>query len=284
MGVENDAGGGQMSRPIVFDFLHYRDFLNAMIEYLKSKDQYNVRDFAKTAGFGSSNYMKMILSRERCLTRKSAYKVAKAFELTEQETKFLVLLVEFNESKRFPDRDRNYRELLKFKKFRETHRAEANQFEYFSNWQIVALLEGIRTSLSLKSIQDIAQSLGISDAELKKYLSILESLQLIRKDRGKWLRLNSTVDTPVTIQSLAVRNFHREILGKAIEALDDVPALERAALSLTLALNPEKYEMLRTRLFEILHELDAVYTTSEEDAESVYQLSLALFPLVRIKR
>jgi len=98
-------------------------------------------------------------------------------------------------------------------------------FYLISDWCHFAILE----LLSIRGFDQrdahIAASLGISLIEVRDALSRLERLAFIRKSaRGKWELLSQhNTTTNFTGTSAALKQLQRQMLTKALEALDDIP-------------------------------------------------------------
>ncbi len=96
----------------IFDYLDYREYLNAMFLFRKKKDlSFSHRMFALKAGFKSSGFLKLVIDGKRNLTEDSIFKIAKAFELRENEYEYFKSLVYFNQSEEIEIKNFYYRKM-----------------------------------------------------------------------------------------------------------------------------------------------------------------------------
>jgi uncharacterized protein (TIGR02147 family) len=87
------------------------------------------------------------------------------------------------------------------------------------------------------------------------------------------------------VRSLAVRNFHRAMLKAASGTLDTVSPNRRDVTSLTFALSPAQYDLVRSKIEsfrrELLDLIDDSPAAEDDDETEVYHLGFQLFPLTR---
>lgn len=270
-------------RPDVFNYLNYREFLKDSIQYLRSQKMYSVRKFAQRVGFKGSNYMKLIVDGKRNLTDDSAAQVGLALELPKNKIIFFVKLVKFNQIKDFNQKNEIFYDLMKSKKSQLVREVEFATYELFSNWYIIPMLEALGTSWSKLTTEGMAQSLGVKKEQVDDALNILQNLKLIEKNsRGEWKKLDIAIKTPDQIKELAVRNFHRECMKKAIEALDYEELENREVHSITIGLSKKNYNEVKRRIIEFRKEINAVFS-DEPEVDKIYQISFALFPVLNVR-
>lgn len=269
------------TKPSIFDYLDYRRFLEDFTAYLKSKGQYSIRKFAAQAGFKSNSFMRMVVTGKRNLSTESVRKLSTAFRLTERETEFFEKLVIFAQSETLQGKDTAYQEILKSKAFQNVQPTAAAQYEFFNNWSIVALLEGLGTTFSDLPPQDMARALDMTQSQLEQALNLLNNLGLIHK-RGKvWKKKEAAFQTPAETNSLNIRNFHRQMIERALHSIDNTPREKRAFRSGTIALSHASYEDVKRRTFQFIEDLNAIYAR-EKDVDKIYQINIQIFPLLEV--
>lgn len=285
MGDESQKFGGtspSSQRPNVFDYLNYRNFVRDTIEYLRSKGEYSNRKFASEVGFKSPSFLRMIIQGERNLSRENLEKLSKAFQLDPKENEFFELLVEFDQAPDMKSADLVYKRILSNEAFRKVRRMAQAEYDFFSNWHLMAILEGINSDFGQLPESRMAEIVGLSLEEVKKNLEILRSLELIELKNGRWVRKDRQLETALDIQSLNIRNFHRQMAMKAIEVMDTMSSDERTFAAMTINLSEEGYQDFRKRIFDFLRDSNAIYSESDK-SDVVYQLNIQLFPLIKLK-
>ncbi len=269
-----------LNAPNLFAYLDYREYLRDQIEFLKSQGRYSVRGFARKVGLGSPNYLQLVIRGDRNLGTKFISRLSEALGHTKNESIFFQALIKFNSATDPVEKDHLFRRLLRFKAFKEVRRLSAHEYEIFSDWRNIALYEGLATEWSKKSPETMSQELGISKEELDRRFRMLESLNMIREENGKWVKVDVAIDTEPQIQNLNIRNFHRQMLQKALEAVDNLSPAERSLGSMTLPLTEKTFRHIERRLNQLRAEIASLHS-AEAGAENVYQLNIQLFPLLR---
>ena len=74
--------------PHIKEFSDYRQYLAARYCFLRDTENFSFRKFSKLAGFGSPNYLKLVIDRERHIAPKSVAKFAIGLQLSEEETAY----------------------------------------------------------------------------------------------------------------------------------------------------------------------------------------------------
>jgi len=270
------------NRPNLFEFLDYRVFLKSFAEFLAVEKDLSQRALGKILGFSSPNYLQTLVSGKRSLSARMAKQIARRLGLSDIETRFFIQLVLFNDCTNPEQKNKIYSQLLKSKKFLSAYRTAAAEYEFFSNWKIVALLEALGTSWRSSSVAQMAKDMGISTDEVREALKVLQDLNLIEKTPTGWTRRSQVLETPPETQSLNIRNFHRQMIQKASESVDRYGSQDRTLSGLTMALSLERIEELKARVLEFQREINSEFS-NDEDPARVVQLSFQLFPLFSIR-
>ena len=84
--------------------------------------------------------------------------------------------------------------------------------------------------------------------------------------------------SPDGVPSEAIRHYHRQILTKAIAALDEQAVDERLVSGITLATDPKRLPLMQKELSQFLQDFGRKYGTGRRAGE-VYQLEVAFFRL-----
>jgi len=270
-------------KPNVYDFLNYRNFVRDMIEYLRQRNEYSNRKFAAEVGFGSPSFVRMVIGGKRNLSRENTEKLIKAFSLSEKEADFFELLVDFDQASDMKAADLAYKKILGNEVFRKVRKMAQAEYDFFSNWEVIAILEGLHTDFGQLPAAQMAEIVGISEAELAKHLEVLKNLEMIEHKNGRWVKKDRQLETPLDIQSLNVRNFHRQMGNRAVEVIDKLKTSERTFAAMTINLSEEGYQDFRKRIFDFLRDSNAIYSESEK-SDTVYQLNIQLFPLLSLRK
>jgi uncharacterized protein (TIGR02147 family) len=270
------------SEPDVFAHDDFRAFLRAYYAYRKAQGRgFSLRVFSRQAGLSSSNYLKLVMDGDRNLSAEMATRFAKACGLEGQAADYFCELVALNQAKTHAERERVYRRLKGFRRFRKVHALDDTYEAYYAHWYIPAIRELSARPDFRADPKWIASTLmpAISARQAAQALKVLQKLGLLVPDaQGKLTQAHSLVITPRGPLGLHVARFHRVMMQRAAEALDVVPREQREITSLTLCVSPKQLTELKRELDELREDILHRYT-SGKDARRVVQLNFQLFPL-----
>lgn len=266
--------------PNIYDYLDYRAFMRDQIAWLKQYEALSDRKLAERGGFGSPSFLKMLCDGRRRLTTKNLVAVSKSLGLDLRQTKFLEALMNFVHADGLDEKNHCFAEILQFKKYRAAHSVDERYFNFFSQWWNVAIYEALAIPYWQQPAQfkKLPKVLGIGDKQFDQSLELLESLGFIEKFQQSFRQKEMVLETKSEVQSLVVRNFHRQMILRAQQAIEHLPKHERDLGSLTIALSPEDFASFKKELYEFRSEANRKYSGNNK-AKVVYQLCFQLFPL-----
>ncbi len=158
-------------------------------------------------------------------------------------------------------------------------------FQTIEDWRHYALLELMKLETFRPHPSWIAKVLQVSLPEVREYIERLERVGLL-STRPEWSDLSAGFSTHIISEqetTQAHRRTQKEILALAAHALDEVPMEMRDQSSMMMATSHKKLKEAKKRITKFRRELcDFLEDTDQKD--SVYQLSISLFPLVQDSR
>jgi uncharacterized protein (TIGR02147 family) len=255
-----------------------------MFLFRKQKDSYfSYRYFSGKAGFSSPNFLKLVIDGKRNLTNISLAKVAKGFGLLKQEREFFENLVYMNQAKDHEEKNYYLKKVMSIKGYTKVRKIEKKSYEYFSKWYNTAVREIIMFGDRDFTAEQVAETINpkITPKEAEVAINLLIELGLIKKDKdGLWEQSDPALSTGPEVKSLAIANFHREMLKLASESIERYPADERDISALTLRVNSAGIAEIKRRIIQFRREL-LEFALGEEDADQVIQVNLQAFPLTK---
>ncbi len=125
----------------------------------------------------------------------------------------------------------------------------------------------------------IAPRVGISKFKAKHACDRLQRLGLLVFQNGKWQKSKGRIlaGQKTLGTSQALLEHQRQIMQRAMKALDTVPRERRCMTGMTIPADPQKIAMARIILENVAHEVCNVLADGE--IKEVYQLGISLFPL-----
>lgn len=280
MGVPEPTAKRQRAPVDVFKFRDYREFLAAYYA-AKKKSGLSYRGFARDAGLGAPNYLKLVIDGERNLSASMAKRFAKACRLNGESAEYFQTLVAFNQASTDDERNELHDRLTRFARFRSSQRLDLAQKEYHSSWFIPAIRELIACSNFVEDPGWIADALWpkITKTQARSALDVLLELQLVERDeRGRLRQSTRAVTTGQQASGLHIRNYHTEMMQRAIGSMHDVPAPQRYISALTMSASEATLAEVKRRVLEFRQELVAL-CDADPCPTRVVQLNLQLFPL-----
>lgn len=154
--------------------------------------------------------------------------------------------------------------------------------DVIQNWQYYALLELMKVGEFKPCHKWISKELHITGARAKKLVSELVSAKYLQvNEDGSWIDLTQGSSTHVLSDeeiNMANKESQRRILDLAKGAIDEITPEFREQSSMMMATNKEKILKAKVLIRDFRRKLcDFLEDTNEYD--SIYQLSLSLFPL-----
>jgi uncharacterized protein (TIGR02147 family) len=267
----------------IYDFLDYRAFLRAYYEAAKrTRRSFSFRSFAKLAGLRSPNFLKLVMEGARNLGADSVPRFSAALELEADEAEFFADLVAFNQAASLADKNRAFERIAASRRFRAARRIDGELFAYLSHWYNPAIRELAARADFSEDPRWIAARLQprISPAEAAEAMKLLLSLGLLVRDpkSGRVLRGEPTLTTEHEVRSLGAAAFHRQMIERAAESLESVPAAQRDLAALTVCVSPETAARVKERIHQFREALTE-FCDSDTAGAVVYQLNVQWFPL-----
>lgn len=259
------------SRTSPFVFSNYIDFLQAARQnYGKRKQPIPLQVWAKKLGYKSPRSLELILSGTRIPSDDILFKIVKDLGLNKDEHYFLGLLVKkekwLKKKKDIQSIEIELQE-LRPKKY-EVNYINNEIFRRVSEWYPMVIRQLAMTPGFKKDLTWIAKKLKfkIISTQIQSAIDEWERLAMGRKP------LYTTEDAPIE----AGRTFHKKMLRKASEAIDEVNVDHREYISMTFRSSKKNIAEMKKTLRELRDKLNEDF--SKDDGNEVFQLCIALFP------
>lgn len=277
-----DISSENTTRPEPWRFTDYRAYLRAMIAHLKAVQpgRFSYRYFSRRAGFSSPNFLKLVAEGDRNLSLDSVDKFARGLGLDDEERAVFELLVRLDQAADDAERNAVYARLRQWQA--RVGLIEADQYDLYSEWHAVVL----REMVGLPGFREDEGWLGralrpaVRATAVRHALGVLTRLGLVVRDGdGRLQQAERKISTGSEVQSLAVRNFHRNILALAARALDAIPRDRRHVSALTVPLTPAQYEAVCARVAAFRRDLLEILDEEVEGPRAVHQIQFIVFPV-----
>lgn len=263
---------------MLLDSSTVQEFLNRELDRrVKTNSRYSQRGFARSLGL-SPGELSEVLRGKRKLGLKAALKISRSMGLNPAETKHLLQLAQIEKSRDWNIETRLTAEPVPL----STSAVEQDVFALVSEWYCFAILNLMDTADFKWNSALVAKRLGLTRPQAQIAMDRLLRLGLVKKSpAGKIVPTNDMIQSTGGIPSAAIRSYHRQMLDKAIAALEFQPVQERDITGIGFACDPKDIEAIKREISEFQDQLVAKYRggTGKGKATDVYHIEVAFFKL-----
>ena len=101
---------------------------------------------------------------------------------------------------------------------------------------------------------------------------------MVKEKEGKLIASNTVTTTIAGVPSVALRNFHRQVLKKAVDAINSLSVDERYVSALTFAANKQELKAMSDYIIEFRRKFARRFCDDQQSKDAVFCLSFQLFP------
>lgn len=251
--------------------------LRELARRIEKNPRYSLRAFARAVQVDPGNFSRF-LAGKAFLSSSKVNNLLTHLNLNPEEKDLFLrsIMDEQNKRKLLEPNLRFYKSKIQD---RITSSLDVDLFNVIGNWYYPAILELTFVDNFDSSPKWIAKQLDISEAEAASAVDRLLGLKLLKYKDGRLVKtdnaITNTKDRQVTTSAL--RRLQKQILEKAIVALEEVPIEDRNQVSMTMAIDPEKIPMAKQIIGDFVNQLCAAISNGPN--RRVYQLSTSFYPL-----
>jgi uncharacterized protein (TIGR02147 family) len=268
--------------PEVFDFIDYSEFLKvrAGLHLARRERPESIESWAKRLGYRSAQTVSMVLSGERLPSRELLERLAGDLRLSAKERRYLELLVGLERAKRKGERLAPLLEEIERLNPRTAERVpvDAATFAFISEWYHLVIKQLVGTAHFQEDAGWIRQRLRrkVTTAEASAALATMRRLGMIALDESGRLQVTGQgLQTTQDVADGAIRQHLRQMLLRAVEALDEQEPAEREVTALTLRCDPKRLPEAKAAIRQFKDEFDRRF--EDLGAGDVYQLNIQFF-------
>jgi uncharacterized protein (TIGR02147 family) len=267
----------------IYNFGDYREFLKDRYKQLKETDSlFSFRNFSKQAGFGSPNYLKLVMDGKRNLSADAIGKFAKGLRLDSHETEFFRYMVECNQCES-PTKQKVYEAKLMY--LRELFKVKTlipELYDYYHEWYHSAIRETVKKGKVKNEPAAIAKSLvpNISEEEAKKSIELLMTLKFIEVNGEGMLEAKESGGAVDAETAALSQKIHYEQMAElAAQSLYTQGPDTQDFESVTVSLPKEKVAELKIKIQELIQAVAREHSNNPEHA--MFQLNVQLFAITQ---
>ncbi|MBD3317389.1 MAG: TIGR02147 family protein [Chitinivibrionales bacterium] len=271
-----------MSATSIYNYNNYRQYLKDYYEQKKKVASFfSYRYISNKVGL-DPGYIARVFGEKVHLAEKSIPRFASLLGLSSGEAEYFETLVHFNKAKTRKQTD-FYSEKLVLLRFPQLRYLDEMQHLYFRKWYYPVIRSIIGFSSFAGDHESIARMLDpeISASEVKHAIAILSGMGLIVRDGKGVFRLGDPfVTTGPSWRSRDIQAYQRKMIELGSDALLRIPKERRDISTLTVSILEKDLERYQ-KLVEQFRQSVLSLAKSQKEADTVYQLNVQFFPLVR---
>lgn len=240
------------------------------------RSEYSLRAFARDLNLSPST-LSEILSGKVGISPQKSQDLAKRLKLSEPHDEHFCDLVSSKFSRNL--KAKKEASLRVTSRLRSTNsHLSLEKFKLVSDWQHNAILELIDLNPSYHSLEALSKALGLPKKLIKESVERLLLLGEIKIEGRCWSTSSDVTFVGEKIPSDAVKNYHKQVIEKAQEALYHQSIDKREFQTSFFPIDPNDIESFKLDLARMRKELLKKYR-HKPGKSKVYALSIQLFDL-----
>lgn len=249
---------------------------NELMERLKRRPHYSLRAFARDLEV-SVSALSGFLNHQTQFSSQRIQDFSKKLKLPAEHSEHWLDLIDWKFSKSQAIRKKaNLRIQDRIKASKKY--IDLDSFQFMAKWEAFALLELL--SFERKHSEDeLIEYLGLKKSQLQSLLKTLLRLNLIYWHEDHWKPVEEDSFVGNDVPSKAVRNFHGQILKKAMKALEEQGLQKREFRSTVFSFKKKDLPQLKRDLNRFWMDQIGKYATPGKN-DAVYCFSMQLFDLL----
>jgi uncharacterized protein (TIGR02147 family) len=266
----------------IYNFTDYRDFLKDRYRQLKDADPlFSFRYFSKQAGFGSPNYLKLVMDGKRNLSEDAIGKFAKGLRLDNHESEYFRYMVEYNQCEVQAKRQVYEAKLMYLRELFKVKTLIPELYDYYHEWYHSAIRETVKKGRIKNDPATIGSSLvpSITAEQAKGSVDLLLKLKFVSTTNDGFLEACDTTEIDEKTATMSQKIHYEQMAELAAQSLYTQGPETQDFESVTVSLPTEKVNELKQKIAELVRAAAATGTQTPGDA--VYQLNIQLFALTK---
>lgn len=254
----------------------FRQVINGEFEArYKRNSRYSLRAFARDLGLSPSR-LSEVLNGGQVLSLESAGRIATKLRYDSRRAGFFCDLVRLEVSPS-PDRPKIKARLKTYLKTADSlENLVPDTFAVIYSWQHFAILELMTIEDFVCTAASVAARLDIDDHLARLSLERLLRVGLIEEKNGRLQSVNEHHFFAPAVPSAALRSYHRQLIGKALQAIDQQTIEERDLNSVFYAIERSAVGAFKKHIQNFLDEM-GTHARVSFPKEELYCLTMQFF-------
>jgi uncharacterized protein (TIGR02147 family) len=276
----------------LFAYTDYRRFLaDWFVEKKRVNPRFSLRMLAERSGFKAKDYLLRVMRGDRNLSAEGVGKLSAFFRFSEKQAEYFSALVEFNQARDLPGKERSYARLAEVRKYGAHQRLRQDQFEYLTAWyhsalrSLLPVLEPPLAGDGPEAWERLGKLMDppVTAKQARDSTELLLRLGLLGRDaRGRFTVQEPALTTGDEVAALGVAAFHRATMELAKRSIDKHPPASRDISGITMSISQDGFRRIKSELRAFRKRIQAI-ASADTAEDMVYQLNLHFIPLTRAR-
>jgi len=267
------------SAPSIYDFADFASFFDARMKHAASESAaWSFRFLSRRLKMRSPSLLNMVAKGKRQATPALLTKICAALDLTEHEASYARALVSLRRAKTASDKAHFTEVLLALRPKGKTLLVELDAFEAVASWHHFVLLEMGHLADFRPDPAWVARALGgaVPVAEIEAAFERLVRFGIFKRTPdGTYERTATDWRTPSNVPSTAIRTFHKQMLARAADAIDEQEVGDRYFTGTALTIDASQLEAAQQLIAEFRQRFVSVFQSRAGD--ETYHLAVQFF-------
>lgn len=227
-----------------------------------------MRAYARSLSLDVS-VLSRILARKTRLTSKVLFKISVPLSLTPEEYKMYENEILQNNKTRTADRNKL-----------DLHFLQVEEIKIIQDWYHYVILELTNLKDFEPSAEWISKRLSISETDAQLALERLVKLNLLiqNEDGGYSAKPGPLSEVQENFTKVALRTRQKQVLQRAIEAMDLIGFHERDQSAVTIAMDTDLIPEVKEKIQKFRRSLANFIDKKSKNKTRVYEISISMFP------
>lgn len=271
--------------PNIFHYFSSREYLRDVLEFRKTVNpRYSLRAYAQQMGFSGHTLIHFFINGKRPIKSEHLPKILSGLKLKKKEADYLCAMVNFENAKTDYEKEVYAKTLRGLNPSRPSSFIQLDQFKLISQWYHFAILEMTSLCGFVNDASWIMKRLGgkVNKTQIKNALERLHELGLVvSNNEGRPVKTHQSLSTKDGIPSDAVRQYLKDTINLAYEAVEKQSVDERIYNSCSVTIDSSKLKEAQEVILEFRRKM--VTLLESEKGDETYQLNIQLFRLTENK-
>lgn len=239
-----------------------------------------LQELAEKLGYNSASTLSMVAKGQRLPSNSLLEALFQEWKVSSEERERIRLNLEIEKRKKKGKPVFNL--ASRFNDLAPYHKIDLTGFKLIRDWYVMVVkllvsgrgfkdLDGDHVAISRRLRKKV------SPKQVKDALGLLEEAGMLKRDTrsGKLKPVAENTETTHEISSEAIRENHRGMMNRALEALEEQSVAQRQFNSVALQFDSENLPLAKKRILDFVKRFNEEFGSDESD--QVYQLNVQFF-------